>query len=466
MFACALLSDRSGTARGFLTIIISIHILIVWQQTPILGMAGMATSNRAPLPAATYGINSTPTNYNGYYAHNTNELQESTVTGPVPGYHHRSLKHHLLKQEPQEQQEDGQRLPQLQQQYPPPSRQNPSIPPMEMEIEMQPSPGTPEWKKRKGWFKNTRTHRMVNHLQQQQEQEQQQKQQQRSQMPDNIGNCEMMYYQGAKMEVDTPMTTAPAQYTYSQHIQLPPAATSRRRPTSPLSSSLQKEQQFPPDGTAVDNLGASSASSTAIHYVMQEQTPAPAAPLQPPALAAPVQRIPSFMTRSSTDTLIDFDESEWTPADSSYGAAIPIMGWIPKNIRRMIEYTLIGVLVVIFVYFVVFTSLQITESQHNGENNQNTDGGLNLDDDRYIPVTNDDQYQSYNMTDDTYRYQQGGGDYRRMTYYHSHSSDDNDDHGFLRGIWERLFAATTNDHKTVLLRRNDNYNDDDAYFQE
>ena len=49
-------------------------------------------------------------------------------------------------------------------------------------------------------------------------------------------------------------------------------------------------------------------------------------------------RIASWMTANSSqhdeESVQDFEESEWTPPDSSYGAAIPLFGWIPKKTRQ------------------------------------------------------------------------------------------------------------------------------------
>jgi hypothetical protein len=67
--------------------------------------------------------------------------------------------------------------------------------------------------------------------------------------------------------------------------------------------------------------------------------------------------------------LEDFDESEWTPPDSSYGAAIPIAGWIPKSIRRTIECTLIAVVLGCIVFFVVETSVRADSKSRNHKSN-------------------------------------------------------------------------------------------------
>ena len=55
----------------------------------------------------------------------------------------------------------------------------------------------------------------------------------------------------------------------------------------------------------------------------------------------------------NASALSSSNDVEWTPADSSYGAAIPVCGWIPKNIRRIIELCLLTVLVASFVAGIV-----------------------------------------------------------------------------------------------------------------
>jgi len=95
-----------------------------------------------------------------------------------------------------------------------------------------------------------------------------------------------------------------------------------------------------------------------------------------------LERMSSWLTHSSAGSLHDFDESEWTPKDSSYGAAIPVAGWIPKNTRRLIEYSLIMIVLLFFVYLVVATSIRITDD-NAGTDTDDDNGFVNLDDDYY-----------------------------------------------------------------------------------
>jgi hypothetical protein len=69
--------------------------------------------------------------------------------------------------------------------------------------------------------------------------------------------------------------------------------------------------------------------------------------------------------RSMSDYSAPFDDAvEWTPADSAYGAALPLFGWIPKSIRKIIEATFIFAMVFIFVVVVIFVSLKMNNEKN------------------------------------------------------------------------------------------------------
>jgi hypothetical protein len=105
-----------------------------------------------------------------------------------------------------------------------------------------------------------------------------------------------------------------------------------------------------------------------------------------------------------TSTVADFDETEWTPPDSSYGAAIPVAGWIPKEIRRLIEWTFLAMLVGAVVYLLITISMLRGHNGDEGENSAkaydkssssySSGGGLYLDDDRYIAYDSAARYSS------------------------------------------------------------------------
>ena len=159
---------------------------------------------------------------------------------------------------------------------------------------------------------------------------------------------------------------------------------------------------------------AVSSPTSEIHYVggtMESAVPStvPTSTIQSngageenPKLApiSTFNRIASWMTQNSSqhdeESVLDFQESEWTPPDSSYGAACPLFGWIPKNIRQNIEYTIILLLVLGLVYLVVMLSIIFSEARRD-ESLTEESAVLDLDDDRYIGYTDD---KSNVQTDD------------------------------------------------------------------
>ena len=140
----------------------------------------------------------------------------------------------------------------------------------------------------------------------------------------------------------------------------------------------------------------------------------------------PFKRISSWMTASSVGTLEDFDDSEWTPKDSSYGAAIPIAGWIPKNIRRLIEYSLMTVVAALFIYLVVAITIKIREQNDGLSSNKDS---FYLDDDMYVPyddVTNTTQVAADDddgSANNNYSYNNNNYNNRRLRYTSWSSSD-------------------------------------------
>ena len=86
----------------------------------------------------------------------------------------------------------------------------------------------------------------------------------------------------------------------------------------------------------------------------------------------------------------------WTPQDSSYGAAVPLCGYIPKRTRKLIEIIFFLVLSALIIYLVVKLGIKLTEHEH-----QSSAGGLDLDDDdHYIANNNVDVDDDTN--DDVY----------------------------------------------------------------
>jgi len=88
---------------------------------------------------------------------------------------------------------------------------------------------------------------------------------------------------------------------------------------------------------------------------------------------------------TTQNSLDDFDESEWTPPDSSYGAAIPVAGWIPKHIRQLIEGTLISIGVLGVALLIVATSIRWTDGIGSTSNSvEVTDNATTVGDDEYV----------------------------------------------------------------------------------
>jgi len=164
--------------------------------------------------------------------------------------------------------------------------------------------------------------------------------------------------------------------------------------------------------------------------------PVPAYPFRKQASSS-FSRVASWFTGRHSDngddnsTLGDFDESEWTPPDSSYGAAIPIGGWIPKPIRRMIEGTLIALGTAALVYMVVTTSMRVTNERNRSKH---SDGGQNNNyvqsDDYYVNAydSNSNYVSNGNgmYSDDRYY---NGGLYLDDDRYVAYDQGENNDYG-------------------------------------
>jgi hypothetical protein len=130
----------------------------------------------------------------------------------------------------------------------------------------------------------------------------------------------------------------------------------------------------------------------------------------------PNKKVP-FGLSSEDDSIADFDESEWTPQDSAYGAACPVCGFIPKHVRRMIEFSLIAIMVLGFVYLLVTTSIHITNDRNQGTKSNSTSlsdyngGQIALDDDMYV------EYNRNQNDDDLYAADDDGSN-------HNYNADD------------------------------------------
>lgn len=172
-----------------------------------------------------------------------------------------------------------------------------------------------------------------------------------------------------------------------------------------------------------------------------DTVPASASPSLP--LQFRDQRIRTTGQPMSPDSIADFDETEWTPQDSSYGAACPVCGCIPKRFRRMIEVTLIAIMLLGFVVLLVTTSMNIAEerrmsnsnnhnssstSSSNGQNIQVAASGSNNSNNNSTAVyaadgasTNDGYYVEYNNN--------YANNNKNSNSYNSNGNDDDNGYG-------------------------------------
>lgn len=168
---------------------------------------------------------------------------------------------------------------------------------------------------------------------------------------------------------------------------------------------------------------SSNADGVYIGGKMESETAVAVIPHGGPALVEKIKRVGSQWTTSSQLSK-DGEESingfnEWTPPDSSYGAAIPVGGWIPKATRRLIEATIMIVLLLAFVYLVVTVAMRLNEeaTRHQDNGSSTSGGGIYVDDDFYVPYnkkSNDDDLYNANKgayADDFFR-QYGNDDDR------------------------------------------------------
>ena len=154
--------------------------------------------------------------------------------------------------------------------------------------------------------------------------------------------------------------------------------------------------------------------------------------------------------RSMSDYTAPFDDTEeWTPDDSAYGAACPVFGWIPKQMRKIIEATFIFVLVLIFVVVVISASIKMSNDKNGNKtgkwNSSGSGGGRKW-------YTDDAVSNNINDEDAKENGEQEVGD----DYYveHDGENDDNTD-DYLNGDNNGGGANNNGGRGRLLLRRND-----------
>mmetsp|Transcript_22840 Transcript_22840/g.33728 ORF Transcript_22840/g.33728 Transcript_22840/m.33728 type:complete len:312 (+) Transcript_22840:109-1044(+) len=129
-----------------------------------------------------------------------------------------------------------------------------------------------------------------------------------------------------------------------------------------------------------------------------------------------IQNMPSPSSETLTTADVDdWDNQEWTPKDSSYGAAFPVCGFLPKNVRRAIEFSLIAGALFGVIYVVVTVSIKLTNEHRRKNETNSTVSNIMVNDDHYI------EYNQDNQNDDV-------DDYFNE-YYEEEEENDDDDAG-------------------------------------
>jgi len=164
----------------------------------------------------------------------------------------------------------------------------------------------------------------------------------KSPKPNNQKNQELHRYYGGIMKASGESSTGPASPSSTT------SSSSRHfRPFRKTNKTKSPTKSVKTKGTQKDN-----QKSTKTEKTKRDKD----------SLTVPIAR-----SKSSTgDSIADFDDSEWTPPDSSYGAACPLCGCIPKRVRQMIEMTLITAMVFFLIYLVVRTSMKVADAHRQG----------------------------------------------------------------------------------------------------
>jgi len=106
-----------------------------------------------------------------------------------------------------------------------------------------------------------------------------------------------------------------------------------------------------------------------------------------------------YLDIQATRTESTDGEVEWTPQDSSYGAAFPCFGFVPKRIRQAIERVLIVISLILTIYMIVSTAIKLS----SGLSSSSSSSNLHMDDDFYVENGADDDANwnaYYNTYDD------------------------------------------------------------------
>lgn len=100
----------------------------------------------------------------------------------------------------------------------------------------------------------------------------------------------------------------------------------------------------------------------------------------------------SRKTRSTSEGQI-----QWTPQDSSYGAAVPAFGFIPKRIRKLLEGIIFVILVCLLLFVVVKLGIMLKNSSSSSGGGQDIEFD---DDDHYIANDGEESGDSNDESND------------------------------------------------------------------
>ena len=188
----------------------------------------------------------------------------------------------------------------------------------------------------------------------------------------------------------------------SNDIEVPSAQSA----DSYLSKQLSSRHELPTSRQTLISLNRPKhRTATTTKSMTTTMTTTPPTPTRRRGLIAQTFSRMSHRSASTGSALTEeeFQDNDWTPPDSAYGAACPVCGCLPKNVRRAIEMTLIGAVSLGLIYLVVTTSIRLSNDHSGTGKTAEEDASIQLDDDYYIEYnkkTNDDGAASSSTGDD------------------------------------------------------------------
>mmetsp|Transcript_3794 Transcript_3794/g.4650 ORF Transcript_3794/g.4650 Transcript_3794/m.4650 type:complete len:169 (-) Transcript_3794:228-734(-) len=110
-------------------------------------------------------------------------------------------------------------------------------------------------------------------------------------------------------------------------------------------------------------------------------------------MSYPHNRINSLSIQSTATGETEFNDTDWTPPDSSYGAAFPFCGWVPKRIRQGTEKFMIALALFLLVYVIVSIAIRITG---DGRSSSYKHDDFSIGDDAfYVADVDDDEEDDF-----------------------------------------------------------------------